>query len=116
MFAQIVRLQVKPEARERFLAAMEDNWACSLRDEPGCFTFHLIVDQTDPNRFYAFEIYRDAAAVEAHRNAPHYARFVAAAGDTIVEKERIACDSVFPPDSPHWEGLKAQAIRFRSRV
>jgi (4S)-4-hydroxy-5-phosphonooxypentane-2,3-dione isomerase len=42
------------------------------RQEPGClgYTVHRHVD--DPRHFFIYEQYRDAAALEAHRNSPHF--------------------------------------------
>src|ERR1700687_6212546 len=68
-----VKVRVKPEGRERFLKAIEVDALGSERDEPGCLRFNVLHDQQDPNVYYFFEVYRDEAALEAHRAAPHYA-------------------------------------------
>jgi autoinducer 2-degrading protein len=38
----------------------------------------VLVDANDPNRFFLYEVYRDAAAIEAHEAAPHFQRIGAA--------------------------------------
>ena len=85
MYALVVPVKVKPEMREKFLAAALDDSTCSVRDEPGCVRFDVLQDNTDPNKFFFYEVYRDEAAVEAHRAAPHYARWRAVASEVLAE-------------------------------
>jgi autoinducer 2-degrading protein len=99
MYALVVQVKVKPEMREKFLAAALDDSTCSVRDEPGCVRFDVLEDQSDPNKFIFYEVYRDEAAVEAHRAAPHYARWRAAAAEVLAEPTAATrCTTVFPKD------------------
>ena len=97
-----VKVRVKPEARERFLKAIEVDALGSERDEPGCLRFNVLHDQQDPNVYYFYEVYRDAAALEAHRAAPHYAVWREAADTLDGMPEATRCDSVFPADAGYW--------------
>jgi autoinducer 2-degrading protein len=104
MLALWVAVKVKPDKREQFLAAIEDDAICSERDEPGCVRFNVLQDQNDPNQYYFFEVYRDEAALEAHRAAPHYARWRAAAAE-VVEGDTVRTNvtPVIPrPESGYW--------------
>lgn len=51
-----------------------------LRDasvkEPGVVQFQVGRSEEKPNVFALWEVYRDKAAVEAHRATEHFARFV----------------------------------------
>ena len=97
MYALVVPLKVKPEMRDKFLAAAQDDSTCSVRDEPGCLRFDVLQDNTDPNRFFFYEVYVDEAAVEAHRAAPHYARWRAAAAEVLAEPTNAhRCTTLFP--------------------
>ena len=99
MYVVVVPLKVKPEMREKFLAAALDDSTCSLRDEPGCLRFDVLQDNSDPNKFYFYEVYRDEAAVKAHQAMPHYARWRAVAGEILAEPTSAArCTTVFPQD------------------
>jgi autoinducer 2-degrading protein len=99
MIALVVPLKVKPDQRDRFLAAAEDDSISSVRDEPGCLRFDVVQDQADQNHFYFYEIYRDEAAIQAHTQAPHYARWRAAAAEVLVEPtQAIRCTTLFPRD------------------
>jgi len=83
MFALIVSLKVKPEMRDRFLEAAADDSTCSVRDEPGCRRFDVLQDQADPNHFVFYEVYRDDAALQAHTQTPHFARWREAAAQVL---------------------------------
>jgi autoinducer 2-degrading protein len=103
MLALWVKVRVKPGERERFLKAIEVDAIGSERDEPGCFRFNVLQDQQDANVYYFFEVYRDAAALEAHRAAPHYAVWSAAADTLDGRPEAVRCNTVFPSAEGYWE-------------
>lgn len=62
-------IDVVPERREDFLAAMEKAMAESAR-EPGVASFMLLSERDNPNRFTAVDVYRDRAGFDAHNVAP----------------------------------------------
>jgi (4S)-4-hydroxy-5-phosphonooxypentane-2,3-dione isomerase len=45
------------------------------RKEPGCAMYQVHRHKTDPRRFFIYEQYKDDAALEAHRNAPHFLQY-----------------------------------------
>lgn len=69
-----VAVQVKPEHLEAFLAGARDNAEHAVSDEPGCLRFDIVQDREDPCRFFFYEVYRDDAALAAHRETPHFKR------------------------------------------
>jgi quinol monooxygenase YgiN len=101
MFAIWVAVQVKPERREDFLRAIEEDARGSREDEPGCLRFDVLQDSADPHRHYFYEVYRDEAALEAHRAAPHYQVWAeAVASGVLAEPAAITrTASVFPRDA-----------------
>src|SRR5439155_3523218 len=102
MIALWVKVRVRPEGRGRFLTAIEVDAVGSERDEPGCLRFNVLHDQQDPNVYYFYEVYRDEAALEAHRAAPHYAVWRAAADTLDGTPQATRCDSAFPADDAYW--------------
>lgn len=99
MLALIVSLKVKPDQRDRFLAAAEDDSTCSVRDEPGCLRFDVLQVETDQNHFTFYEVYRDEAALEAHQQTPHFRRWREAAAQVLDGPAgRTTCTVVFPRD------------------
>jgi len=101
-----VKVRVKPAERARFLAAIEQDALGSERDEPGCCRFNVLQDDADPNTYYFYEVYKDEAALEAHRAAPHYAKWRAAVDTLEGPSQPTRCKTVFPSDPKYWLGSK----------
>jgi quinol monooxygenase YgiN len=57
----------------------------ATRTEPGCIYYQPYADPQVPNVFRIFEVYRDAAAFDAHGKSAHFAEF--ALGAAIPELE-----------------------------
>ena len=45
------------------------------RKELGCAMYQVHRHKTEPRRFFIYEQYKDDAALEAHRTAPHFLQF-----------------------------------------
>ena len=105
MYAIFVTVNVKPDKRQEFLGAIEDDATCSERDEPGCVRFNVLQDQNNENRYYFYEVYRDEDAFQKHQTYPHYARWRAAAAQVLDgPAERLVTSVAFPrPDGPYWK-------------
>jgi (4S)-4-hydroxy-5-phosphonooxypentane-2,3-dione isomerase len=102
MIAIWVKVRVKAERRADFLKAIEVDALGSERDEPGCARFNVLQDAKEQNTFYFYEVYRDEAALEAHRAAPHYAVWRAAADTLDGPAEAVRCTTVFPAAANYW--------------
>lgn len=83
----LVEFELAPEARDEFRRLVLENAAASLRDEPGCRQFDVLVGEGEPgDRMVLYEIYDDAAAFDAHLATEHYARFAAATEPMVRQK------------------------------
>ncbi|MBI2159597.1 MAG: antibiotic biosynthesis monooxygenase [Candidatus Rokubacteria bacterium] len=102
MLAIWVKVRIKPELRQRFLEAIEVDALGSERDEPGCLRFNVLQDERDANVYYFFEVYKDEAALEAHRAMPHYAVWRAAADTLDGPTEATRCTIVLPAAPSYW--------------
>ena len=100
MHALVVTIQIKPEYREPFMEAMLQDARGSVENEPGCLRFDIVQDTEDPNRIHLYEVYRDEAAIEAHRQAPHFLKWRETVKDWhAADPVRRLCVTVFPEDS-----------------
>lgn len=97
-FAIIVSIKLKPGTAEEFKPHILANAEAAVRDEPDCHLFHVVQTQDDPDRFFFYEVYTDEAALETHRQQPHYKRFIDSAGD-LVEERVIHRVKVLNPDN-----------------
>ena len=71
MYVVHVRIQVKPEAVEAFIAATFDNHR-NTRLEPGNRRFDVLRSNDDATRFFLHEVYVDEAAFKRHQQQAYY--------------------------------------------
>lgn len=97
-----VKVRIKPQLRDEFLKAIEVDALGSEVDEEGCIRFNVLQDTTDDNVYYFYEVYESEAARAAHRAAPHYQVWKAAAHTLDGPTERMEGRPVFPADPGYW--------------
>lgn len=102
MLAMWVKVRVRPDGRERFLEAIEVDALGSERDEPGCVRFNVLQDAQDENTYYFYEVYEDEAALESHRQQPHYAVWRSVQDTLEGPAEAVRLNTVFPADAGYW--------------
>ena len=94
-----VTIQVKPKHATEFLEIVRHDAEHSEQDEPGCLRFDVLRDRDDPNRFYFYEVYRDEAALEAHRQTPHFKLYFEKSQPLLAApSERRFATNVIPSD------------------
>ena len=99
MHSIFVTIRIKPGFTDQFTQASFGDAQGSVKDEPGCFRFDILKNSSDPNLFHLYEVYADEAALEAHRNAPHYKKWRGTVqGWFDGEPERVVMSTVFPSD------------------
>ena len=79
-------LTVREDALEVFRARLLRHAATSVEVEPGCERFDVFQERGNPCLFLLIEIYRDQAALDAHRGSPHYLAFREDTKDWVVER------------------------------
>jgi autoinducer 2-degrading protein len=85
----LVDFTLAPETRAEFHRLVLENAAASLRDEPGCRRFDVLVPEGDSgDRVVLYEIYDDEEAFAAHVRTDHYARF-AEATEALVRTKTV---------------------------
>ena len=63
---QLARYQIRPEARERVLAAIHEFLAYLRANEPGTLRYEVWQEHNDPTRFVHIFTFRDAGADKIH--------------------------------------------------
>jgi quinol monooxygenase YgiN len=84
MVVLMVQFTVKAEDIEKakeFIRIMQEN----TRQEPGCRLYVGHQSMEDPRRFCFYEQYDDQAALDAHRAAPYFARYVGQGLAPLIE-------------------------------
>ena len=101
MYVLVVSLKVKPERRDDFLTAAQEDSRGSRDDEPGCLRFDVVEDNAEPNHFFFYEVYRDESDLKAHTEAPHYRIWRQAVESGVLAEPAVVtrCRSHFPTDA-----------------
>ena len=88
-----VDIDVVPGQIDNYLAALKENGAAAVH-EPGCREFNIQVSQKDPNHVLIFEVYENAAALEAHRQTDHFKKYAATTKEMVAKREARPFTSV----------------------
>jgi (4S)-4-hydroxy-5-phosphonooxypentane-2,3-dione isomerase len=106
MLVVCVHVHVKPEHREAFVEASLENARNTIR-EPGNLRFDVLEEADDPNRFVLYEVYRNEAAVKAHKQTPHYARWAETVASWMAEPRKgVRHMPLFPEKAEQWATVK----------
>ena len=74
-FANVVTIEVAPGRRDQILPLLAAHKTRSLKDEPGTLQFEILLPRDDDTKVLSYEVYRDDAAFEVHRNGPSLAQW-----------------------------------------
>ena len=97
-----VSIHVKPEHRAEFIRASLENARATIQ-EPGNLRFDVIQQADDPDRFVLYEVWRDEAGMNAHKETPHYARWRDAVASWMAEPRKgVRHLSHFPDTVEAW--------------
>lgn len=108
MIAIFVSIRVKEGFMSKFIEHTLDDAKGSVSDEPGCYRFDVLKDDSDPNLVHLYEVYVSPEALEAHRKMPHYSKWAKVTKNWRAEgsSQRIEATTVFPSDNG-WRNQKS---------
>ena len=86
MIVLAVRFDISPEHSDVFIARVRRQGRESLEREPGCKRFDVAVDPERPTVVFLYELYADRAALDAHRETPHFKDYAAETAPMVIEK------------------------------
>ncbi|MCU0492732.1 MAG: antibiotic biosynthesis monooxygenase [Chloroflexaceae bacterium] len=81
MIVLVAHYRARTGQGDAVAAAMQTMVDAVKANEPGCLLYHLCRATDDSDSFLIYEQYADEAALEAHRNAPHFQAIIL---DTVV--------------------------------
>ena len=85
-FAIIVTIKLQPGKAEEFKPHILANAEAAVRDEPDCHLFHVSQAEDDPDTFFFYEMYTNAASLDVHREQPHFKKFFEDANHMVAER------------------------------
>ena len=112
MISIFVTIQIKDGMADAFREASFGDAEGSTRDEPNCYRFDILQNSEDPNRFHLYEVYEDEAALETHRNMPHYKEWRSKVESMFDgDIQRVAMTTIFPSDEG-WRNQKPHILNW----
>jgi quinol monooxygenase YgiN len=84
-YINAVELDIVPAEFDKFKAAILANAAASVK-EPGCRQFDVLLEESNPHHVFLYEVYDNAAALEAHRATAHFKTYAATTGPMIAKR------------------------------
>lgn len=90
-FVILVEFRLEPGTQRRFLDVVTPNAQASVRDEPGCRRFDILLPKEQSDCVWLYEIYDDEDAFAAHLATPHFAKFKDASDPMVARQTVIRC-------------------------
>jgi len=85
-----------------FLKAIEENHLATRKEE-GNIRFDVSQSQDDSSQFFLYEVYKDEAAVKAHKETSHYLKWRETVAPWMAKPRQGRClDPHFPQDGSQW--------------
>lgn len=82
----IARYYVKPGNSQAVREALGKMAARVKADEPACLVYNANIDPQNENLYCLYEIYKDEAALVAHRETPHFKEIIEGIIVPLLEK------------------------------
>ena len=101
MIALSVTVHVKPDHVDDFIQATIKNHEGSVQ-EPGNLRFDVHQSLDNPAQFLLYEVYRDAAAIDAHKETDHYQIWRDTVADWMAQPRGGVKHSVIRPQPENW--------------
>jgi len=93
LFVNAVFLEINPADLPKYMEAIKENGAASVK-EPGCRTFNIHVSAKEPNHVFLYEVYDNAAALDAHRQTPHFKKYAEITKNMVTKRDPRPMTSV----------------------
>lgn len=82
----IARYYVNPGNSTAVKEALQKMAVRVKADEPACLVYNANIDPENENLYCLYEVYRDAAAIAAHRETPHFKEIIEGIIVPLLEK------------------------------
>ena len=89
-FANVVTIETAPGRRDQVVSLLRAHKA-RLKDEPGTLQFDVLLPKDDDTKVLSYEIYRDAAAFDAHLKGPSLAQLREEIAGMVVKLHGVRC-------------------------
>ncbi|WP_395685967.1 putative quinol monooxygenase [Aestuariivirga sp.] len=97
-FVVLVEMNVKSaELMPAFRSLIEENARLSVKNEPGCWRFDVVLPHDNGTQIILYELYEDEDAFSAHLKAEHFLAFHAASemllASRVIRRGTLVCEA-----------------------
>jgi (4S)-4-hydroxy-5-phosphonooxypentane-2,3-dione isomerase len=89
--ALLVELTLRAGQKDAYIARAGRHRAAVLDNEPGCRRFDIMVPDDGADTVMLYELYDNAAALEAHMQTPYMKAYLDETAPMIIERRRRQC-------------------------
>jgi len=89
-FANVVTIEVAPGRRDQVVTLLAAHKARTLK-EPGTLQFEILLPKDDDTKVLTYEVYRDDAAFEVHRNGPSLSQWGKETAGMVAKLHGVRC-------------------------
>jgi (4S)-4-hydroxy-5-phosphonooxypentane-2,3-dione isomerase len=90
-FATVGTIEITPGRRDHLLPLLAAHKARCLKDESGTLQFDILLPKDDDTKVLLYEVYRNEAAFDVHRNGPFFARWREETAGMVVKIYGTRC-------------------------
>lgn len=84
---RIAKIRVDPAQLDSYNAALREQMATAVKEEPGVLTYYAVADKANPSHITILEIYADTAAYQSHIQTTHFKKYKAAVQNMVTSLE-----------------------------
>jgi quinol monooxygenase YgiN len=93
-YVQVAHIEIDPVQLQEYRAAVREQITAAIRDEPGVLVLCAMSDRDNPACVTVFELYRDAAAYQAHLASAHFKKYKAATEKMLKSLTLVKSDPI----------------------
>jgi quinol monooxygenase YgiN len=97
---RIAELEIDPAQMAAYSAAEKEEMEQSVSVESGVLALYAVAIKGQPNQLRFFEMYANQAAYEAHRDSPHFRKYVETTKAMITSRKLFETDNFQPSAKP----------------
>jgi (4S)-4-hydroxy-5-phosphonooxypentane-2,3-dione isomerase len=90
-FATVGTIEVVVGRRDQLLSLLAAHKTRCLKDEPGTLQFEILLPKDDDTKVLLYEVYRDEAAFDVHRNGASFTRWREETAGMVVKIYGTRC-------------------------
>ena len=91
---RIFELVIKPENLAEFNQLGKHNITQSVNTEKGVLAMYVLEDKQQSNKLHIVEVYVDETAYQAHRQSPHFQKWLNGTKDMIVSRKVVETNPI----------------------